>query len=363
MTPLEKILYAGQSRRFFESHSTEFSKYNSKILSIILRSMTVISALYFIFDLNSGGSRAMRRTYLVFFLIFLVFDLLHDLWLRKSDLPYIYYLTANQTLFIFLLFVGPVLDSGNIACFIPVYFILAMLLYIMPLQYSFGSVLIDLVVFCVLTMKYKGAETGLIDIIDGCTCAAMGLVIGEPVLRGRLREAYAYEELEKRSNSELSRALKLANRDPLTSVKSRAAYESFEADLNARIENGDSLEFGLVFCDINGLKQRNDTEGHEAGDQLIKDSCAIICHTFLHSPVYRIGGDEFVVYLAGDDYLDRDALMAMISTHLCKTGGRVSFARGCAVFNPETDTCVNDVFIRADTAMYENKAEISAGAV
>ena len=43
------------------------------------------------------------------------------------------------------------------------------------------------------------------------------------------------------------------------------------------------------------------------GDRLIKDACALICRVFQHPPVYRVGGDEFVVVLEGNDYQNRVA--------------------------------------------------------
>ena len=58
----------------------------------------------------------------------------------------------------------------------------------------------------------------------------------------------------------------------------------------------------MVVCDINGLKYVNDTQGHAAGDQLIKDACALICEYFSHGAVFRTGGDEFVILLQGKGY-------------------------------------------------------------
>lgn len=53
----------------------------------------------------------------------------------------------------------------------------------------------------------------------------------------------------------------------------------------------------MIVFDINNLKIINDTLGHDFGDILIIDSCKLICKVFKRSPVYRIGGDEFVVIL------------------------------------------------------------------
>ncbi|MER2057088.1 MAG: GGDEF domain-containing protein, partial [Clostridia bacterium] len=99
----------------------------------------------------------------------------------------------------------------------------------------------------------------------------------------------------------------------------------------------------------------NDTAGHQAGDQYLRDACRIICDTFSHSPVFRIGGDEFVVISQGRDYTCIDKLMDRIHDHnteAFRTGG-VMIAGGIARFGD--DACVASVFDRADQSMYENK--------
>jgi len=60
---------------------------------------------------------------------------------------------------------------------------------------------------------------------------------------------------------------------------------------------GEAPEFGVIGCDVNGLKKINDTLGHKAGDEYICAACKMLCEYFKHSPVFRIGGDEFVVIL------------------------------------------------------------------
>ncbi|MBR5649061.1 sensor domain-containing diguanylate cyclase [Pseudobutyrivibrio sp.] len=110
------------------------------------------------------------------------------------------------------------------------------------------------------------------------------------------------------------RALKnekeLARRDELTGIKNKTAYKELEESAQGNIDNGmDYLNFGLVVCDTNNLKQINDTLGHAAGDEYIRASARLLCDTFVHSPVFRIGGDEFVVFLRGNDYTQRYELM------------------------------------------------------
>ena len=101
----------------------------------------------------------------------------------------------------------------------------------------------------------------------------------------------------------------LAFYDALTGVRSNAAFNQAIADMNLLLENV-HREFAIVVADVNFLKSTNDTYGHAVGNQLIQYTANVLTETFKNSYVYRVGGDEFVVILDGDDYDTRDTLMA-----------------------------------------------------
>ena len=99
------------------------------------------------------------------------------------------------------------------------------------------------------------------------------------------------------------RLLEIMKRDPLTNVNNRMAYEDKENFLQSEINSGNDVEFAIGMFDVNNLKLINDSKGHEAGDEYLIRSCRLICNVFKRSPVYRVGGDEFIVILRGDDYI------------------------------------------------------------
>ena len=117
-----------------------------------------------------------------------------------------------------------------------------------------------------------------------------------------------------------------------------------------------------MVCDLNGLKQINDLKGHQAGDEYIRNGADIICKAFTHSPVYRIGGDEFVVIVQGADYGKIDKCIEKIQRVNIKNGktGAVTMAVGVAKYKGEAFT--SDVFEKADSAMYENKRKMKEAA-
>lgn len=164
----------------------------------------------------------------------------------------------------------------------------------------------------------------------------------------------------KESESQLAFISNIANTDPLTGVKSKHAYAEKEQMLNKNIMEGKAEPFALVVCDVNGLKFVNDTYGHKAGDELIKSASEIICDMFIHSPVYRTGGDEFVVYLSGRDFENRHYLIQSLHelsvAHI--DSGKVVISAGFSDFEEGKDKEIHSVFERADRFMYQEKQSL-----
>ncbi len=131
--------------------------------------------------------------------------------------------------------------------------------------------------------------------------AAMVQESGGPRLIVGINDVDVQIRQEEEYGRRLAQAQKQANIDALTGVKNRYAYLEAAAGMDCQIAEHSQPPFAVVMLDINDLKKINDTAGHQAGDQHLRDACKIICNTFQHSPVYRIGGDEFAVISQGSD--------------------------------------------------------------
>ena len=170
--------------------------------------------------------------------------------------------------------------------------------------------------------------------------------------------ALSKEKLD--AEKETSRAFQnMANTDALTGIRNKHAYSVYEDTLNQKIQNSEIQKLAVVVCDINGLKYINDTQGHAAGDQLIKEACALICEYFTHGAVYRIGGDEFAVVLQEKGYDTMDEVIGKLNEKVeanIKENG-VVVSVGSSVLQPD-DRQLRDVFARADHMMYERKREL-----
>ncbi len=176
-------------------------------------------------------------------------------------------------------------------------------------------------------------------------------------------------ENEYQEREEQDRLLKsietLARLDDLTGIRNKHAYSEHVEAIDEQIRDGDpDLAFGVVMCDINDLKRINDSRGHSFGNEAIQKACRMISEVYENSEVYRVGGDEFVVIMTGDDYVRREELLENLKeeseANLRSRSGPV-VSCGMAVYDPGVDKAFDEVFQRADGFMYENKKELKSG--
>lgn len=183
-------------------------------------------------------------------------------------------------------------------------------------------------------------------------------------VREQERKIEKSEKALKQQGEDLVAMKNLAYVDSLTNVKNKHAYDDTVEYLNEMIKNG-TAEFAVIMCDLNYLKHINDNLGHTAGDEAIQKTAGILCKAFPLSTVFRIGGDEFAVIPTGLDYsrIDEklDALNEMLESQRKMSDNyleRISIAFGCAFFDSAKDTSYQEVFVRADKMMYEEKKKI-----
>ena len=170
--------------------------------------------------------------------------------------------------------------------------------------------------------------------------------------------------VKKERDRDLQSARREARHDDLTGVKNKNAFREFAASIESRIASADrAFPFGVVMCDVNDLKLINDTRGHSFGDEAIQRTSRMICGVFEHSPVFRVGGDEFVAVLTGRDYENREMLhKKLIEESIANKKSRSGpvVASGLAVYEADRDSGFEDVYKRADRQMYANKSELKS---
>lgn len=152
----------------------------------------------------------------------------------------------------------------------------------------------------------------------------------------------------------------LAYMDGLTGLGNRTAYlEKLE-----EMEQTGQGSLGIVFLDINNLKQVNDHIGHDMGDQLICLVADLVNATFgKEGHAYRIGGDEFCVLIEGEtlysrykERLDEFERRIEMENNKKDISYRVQVAQGFAICNQMVTAKIDQTIAEADGRMYSDKA-------
>lgn len=140
---------------------------------------------------------------------------------------------------------------------------------------------------------------------------------------------------------------KMSYSDQLTGLGNRYAVERFVRNMDKR----DSI--GVLYCDITGLKRVNDTEGHEAGDQLILRARDLLMHFWKAYEVFRIGGDEMLILASGIQQATFQEEVCRMKEHMQEY--KVAVAVG-AVWKPDGTDSIDQMLTESERLMYEDKA-------
>ena len=228
----------------------------------------------------------------------------------------------------------------------------------------------SLMVLIVLCLVARWFSTGITRPLEKLTAAA------EEVDRGNYDVVLDYEGDDevgrltstfrklighvKEHISDLSRKVYV---DALTSVRNKGAFSAALDELQHQMDDAEGdIEFGICVFDCDDLKLINDRFGHDKGDIYLKTASRLICRVFRHSPVFRIGGDEFSVMLQNEDYANREELVQEFENERTRINGaaanaweEVQITMGLSVYEPGHDRAVIDTVRRADKDMYERK--------
>lgn len=141
----------------------------------------------------------------------------------------------------------------------------------------------------------------------------------------------------------------MAHKDQLTRLGNRYAMNEFIQSFN----NSLCTNFGIIFCDITGLKKVNDTQGHSKGDELILSASNCLKKVFGNYGVFRIGGDELLVLCPKIAQNDFDNKVSELKEEIQKNS--VVLAMGI-VWKKTVDVDFEELFKESEKLMYEDKS-------
>ena len=142
-------------------------------------------------------------------------------------------------------------------------------------------------------------------------------------------------------------AFRMSVTDQVTGLFNRSAFEKY-------LNESEPHTFSHTVCvyiDVNGLHELNNKHGHEAGDQMLRAVAASLDEQFRSKRLYRIGGDEFVVFPESADPTVCEARMQVVCASLAAQGYSISYGLAAQ----ETTEGLRDLVREADEKMLEQK--------
>ena len=150
-------------------------------------------------------------------------------------------------------------------------------------------------------------------------------------------------------------------RDDLTGLHNRRGFMSLAEQLT-RMSQRTGRNMLLFYCDVDSLKDINDTLGHLAGDRVLCDTAEVLRQTFRESDIIaRTGGDEFLILAIESDNRSVETLRARLEGNLLafqESAARpymLGLSIGIATYDPLLDETLEQTLARADSLMYRNK--------
>jgi diguanylate cyclase (GGDEF)-like protein len=152
----------------------------------------------------------------------------------------------------------------------------------------------------------------------------------------------------------------LAITDDLTGFFNRRGFLA-AATQQLRLAHRDGRSVLLLFCDVDGLKNINDSFGHREGDLALVRTADALEETFRDSDVLaRLGGDEFAVLAWEASMPDTHAILSRMEKHLQKANAdenrfKLTLSVGVARYDPQSPVALGELMAMADRDMYRHK--------
>lgn len=171
------------------------------------------------------------------------------------------------------------------------------------------------------------------------------------------------QAIEERLQAE-AEVKQLSLTDELTGLYNRRGFFLL-AEQQLRIARRTQTSGCLLFVDLDGLKQINDSLGHEVGDRAIVNAAQLLKQTFRDADIVaRLGGDEFVVLIPtcldnSNEFYSRLQVNIDRFNQACELEGhcfyQISMSVGIQFFAATTNTSLENLLVQADKLMYEDK--------
>lgn len=304
------LWYAGIGKESYTSVMPDLERSNRGPLRVFSSVAAVFLGVLFALSFVLGDIAAYRWLYFTFMLLMLPIVVVSTVLYSR----YAHLLMQATYLFVafyygFAIMLGTVGSPNELASsFIALLLTISLVVTDRPIR-MVAMTLSAVVVFVVMCIFTKSPEVMTTDIINGVIFGSLSCVVSTYIVRIKA-ERYVFER----------KTIMLSEIDLLTGLKNRNSYER-----NLPLypySSEDSI--ACVYMDVNGLHEVNNTQGHKAGDTMLQVIAENVRFVFGTDHSYRIGGDEFIVFLPDADMEEVKNKIASVKDLIARTPYHIS---------------------------------------
>lgn len=202
----------------------------------------------------------------------------------------------------------------------------------------YGLIFSSVVLFIFMVLTHKSAETWNSDIVNAIVFGLLSAVCCTYTMMIKIERFCLVEQVRY-----------LAETDQLTGVKNRNCYEM-------RLQNAAILSSASIYCvyvDVNGLHELNNTEGHAAGDRMLRYVATVMQNIFGANDTYRLGGDEFLAMGVDRDASHVEEMVSRMRMAVEAAGYHVAVGVN---YRTKEELELDNLVKEAETRMYQDKS-------
>ncbi|MCQ2982925.1 MAG: GGDEF domain-containing protein [Treponemataceae bacterium] len=333
------VLFAGLPKNEFKKAAPEFQRLNTSQLRLFSIITIVYLAVLFLSTFQNSVSILNRNIYIVSTaLCVLVLSLSYMKFFCNQRAIIILVYVFLATIFSLGIGIGATQHTQPSGAFLVFIMTAPLLFYDKP--YRVGIlILLYTILFLMVSIYTKTPEATDTDMLNGICFGTLSLVLNTANLSLRCERVWYGSKMRA-----------MAETDTLTRLKNRNSFEHSYREYAEKAKNN----VICIFADVNGLHDLNNTEGHEAGDQMLQFIAVQLLAEFGPDDTYRMGGDEYVVMLRDqDEEVTRkriERVMKVIEDH------QYHISVGIASF-PAAGIDMDALIKAADKKMYEAKRQ------
>lgn len=278
----ELLLYAQMSRAEYKACLPEIQRANRHRVTVYLWITTAFLSILTVLSCVLRFLRSNMAAYFIALVVCALMQMLNLSFPKRNGLLLTWLMYAYAALLYVLgIYLGVSITPDSPSVSIVAFLLAVPLIFVMrPIQHISNILFFDGVFMLVCTL-FKSGKTLYVDILNGVVFGAVSCIISTFIMISLHENFLVRHKLQEVAETDLN-----------TGLKNRNAYENQLHDYPMHCTN----TLSCVYLDVNGLHELNNTQGHAAGDEMLKTVAAEVRNVFGPEYSYRVGGDEFVAF-------------------------------------------------------------------